>query len=111
MIKFDSEVLKVAEDIRTITIQWATNIAREACKVMEKQLRSKKFSDKKELKDFFDSSTKLLIEARETEPMLRNGMKYAGYKLEHWADAIQIADAFAEYITWINEEETIRAKI
>lgn len=111
MIKFDSEVLKVAEDIRTITIQWATNIAREACKVMEKQLRSKKFSDKKELKDFFDSSIKLLIEARETEPMLRNGMKYAGYKLEHWADAIQIADAFAEYLTWINEEETIRAKI
>jgi hypothetical protein len=50
---------------------------------MEKQLRSKKFSDKKELKDFFDSSIKLLIEARETEPMLRNGMKYAGYKLEH----------------------------
>jgi hypothetical protein len=39
---------------------------------MEKQLRLKKFSNKKELKDFFDRSTKLLIEARETEPMLRN---------------------------------------
>jgi ribose 1,5-bisphosphate isomerase len=111
MSKFDNEILQVADDIRTITIQWATNIAREACKVMEKQLRLKKFSNKKELKDFFDRSTKLLIEARETEPMLRNWMKYARHKLKAWANAIELADAFAEYLTWINEEEKIRAEI
>jgi eIF-2B alpha/beta/delta-like uncharacterized protein len=78
---------------------------------MEKQLRLKKFSNKKELKDFFDRSTKLLIEARETEPMLRNWMKYARHKLKAWANAIELADAFAEYLTWINEEEKIRAEI
>ncbi|HOG15512.1 MAG TPA: translation initiation factor eIF-2B [Candidatus Absconditabacterales bacterium] len=111
MSKFDNEILQVADDIRTITIQGATNIAREACKVMEKQLRLKKFSNKKELKDFFDRSTKLLIEARETEPMLRNGMKYARHKLKAGANAIELADAFAEYLTWINEEEKIRAEI
>lgn len=111
MSKFDHIIFQVADDIRTITIQWATNIAREACKVMEKQLRLKKFSNKKELKDFFDRSTKLLIEARETEPMLRNWMKYARYKLKAWANAIELADAFAEYLTWINEEEKIRAEI
>jgi len=78
---------------------------------MEKQLRSKKFSSKKELKIFFDKSTKLLIEARETEPMLRNGMKYARFKLNHGADAREIADAFAEYLTWIEEEERIRTEL
>jgi translation initiation factor 2B subunit (eIF-2B alpha/beta/delta family) len=78
---------------------------------MKKQLRSKKFSSKKELKTFFDKSTKLLIEARETEPMLRNGMKYARFKLNHGADAKEIADAFAEYLKWINEEEKIRTEL
>ena len=28
-------VEKIAQDIKDITIQWATNIAREACKIME----------------------------------------------------------------------------
>lgn len=111
MVKVDDTIVKIASDIGTITIQWATNIAREACKVMEKQLRSKKFSSKKELKIFFNESTRLLIEARETEPMLRNGMKYARFKLNHGASAIEIADAFAEYLTWINEEERIRTEI
>jgi ribose 1,5-bisphosphate isomerase len=111
MVKIDDIIVKIADDISTITIQWATNIAREACKVMKKQLRSKKFSSKKELKTFFDKSTKLLIEARETEPMLRNGMKYARFKLNHGADAKEIADAFSEYLKWINEEEKIRTEL
>jgi translation initiation factor 2B subunit (eIF-2B alpha/beta/delta family) len=78
---------------------------------MEKQLRSKKFSSKKDLKVFFDKSTKLLIDARETEPLLRNGMKYARSKLLHGADKLDLADAFAEYLTWIEEEEKIRSEV
>lgn len=111
MVKVDDIIVKIAADIGTITIQWATNIAREACKVMEKQLRSKKFSSKKELKIFFDKSTKLLIQARETEPLLRNGMKYARSKLLHGASQLELADAFAEYLTWIEEEEKIRPEL
>lgn len=111
MVKVDDIIVKIAADIGTITIQWATNIAREACKVMEKQLRSRKFSSKKELKIFFDKSTKLLIQARETEPLLRNGMKYARSKLLHGASQLELADAFAEYLTWIEEEEKIRPEL
>lgn len=111
MWQLDNIIIQVANDIKDIKIQWATNIAREACKVMEKQLRSKKFSSKKDLKVFFDKSTKLLIDARETEPLLRNGMKYARSKLLHGADKLDLADAFAEYLTWIEEEEKIRSEV
>jgi len=111
MVKVDDIIVKIAADIGTITIQWATNIAREACKVMEKQLRSKKFSSKKELKIFFDKSIKLLIQARETEPLLRNGMKYVRSKLLHGASQLELADAFAEYLIWIEEEEKIRPEL
>jgi hypothetical protein len=78
---------------------------------MEKQLRSKKFSSKKELKIFFDKSIKLLIQARETEPLLRNGMKYVRSKLLHGASQLELADAFAEYLIWIEEEEKIRPEL
>lgn len=111
MKKLLEHVEKVSDDIRTITIQWATNIAREACKVMEKSLRKLTFSTRSDLERFFDESTKLLVEVRETEPMLRNGMKYARSKLRQWANAIEIADAFAEYLTWIEWEEKIRPEI
>ena len=42
-------VEKVAQDIKDITIQWATNIAREACKIMQQELLNQKFKDSKEL--------------------------------------------------------------
>ena len=45
-------VEKIAKDIKDITIQWATNIAREACKIMEQELRNQKFSDSNEVKDY-----------------------------------------------------------
>ena len=36
------EVKRIAKDIEDIVIQWATDIARQACKIMEKQLRESK---------------------------------------------------------------------
>lgn len=104
-------VKKVAKDIKDITIQWATNIAREACKIMEQELRNQKFKDSKELSDFFNKTSKMLIDARETEPLLRNAIKYAKSKLKSWVNANKIADAFGEYLWWIEREEEIRPKI
>lgn len=104
-------IKSVADDIKTITIQWATNIAREACKIMEQELRNWKFENKDELSDFFSKASQMLIGARETEPLLRNAMKYAKSKLKEWADANIIADAFKEYLWWIEREEDIRPKI
>ena len=104
-------IKRVADDIKTITIQWATNIAREACKIMEQELRNWKFENKDELSDFFSKASQILIGARETEPLLRNAMKYAKSKLKEWADVNIIADAFKEYLWWIEREEDIRPKI
>ena len=104
-------VEKIAKDIKDITIQWATNIAREACKIMEQELRNQKFSDSNEVKDFFNKASQMLIDARETEPLLRNAMKYAKTKLKWWADAKTLADSFKEYLSWIEREEEIRPKI
>ena len=65
-------VKKVADDIQNIFIQWATNIAREACKIMENKFRWAKFNSNKEMSDFFTKASNLLIKARETEPLLQN---------------------------------------
>ena len=104
-------VEKIAQDIKDITIQWATNIAREACKIMDQELRNQKFSDSNEVTDFFNTASQMLIDARETEPLLRNAMKYTKSKLKLWADANKIADAFKEYLWWIEREEEIRPEI
>lgn len=102
---------RVASDIKTITIQWATNIAREACKVMAQELSDAQFADRDELKKFFDEASKMLIDARETEPLLRNGMKYAKSKLKWGSNTKEISEAFLEYLWWIEREEKIRPKI
>lgn len=104
-------VKKVADDIQSILIQWATNIAREACKIMEKKFRWAKFNSQEEMNSFFTKASNLLIKARETEPLLRNAMKYAKSKLKNWATADEIADSFSEYLWWIEKEEKIRPKI
>ena len=104
-------VEKIAKDIKDITIQWATNIAREACKIMERELHNQNFSDSNEVKFFFDKATQMLINARETEPLLRNAMKYAKSKLKWWTDANEIANAFSKYLSWIEREEEIRPEI
>ena len=104
-------IKRVADDIKTITIQWATNIAREACKIMEQEFRNWKFENKDELSSFFSKASQMLIDARETEPLLRNAMKYAKSKLKKCADVNIIADAFKEYLWWIEREEDIRPKI
>lgn len=105
------EVRRIADDIKTITIQWATNVAREACKIMWQQLRCTNLSDHDELVHFFDEASAMLIWARETEPLLRNAMKYAKSKIHEWSDANAVADAFEEYLWWIEREEKIRPTI
>lgn len=105
------EVKKIAKDIEDIVIQGATDIARQACIVMEKQLRASKLKDTKKLEKFFDKASSMLIWARETEPLLRNAMKYARFKIHEWCDADGVADAFEEYLWWIAREDKIRPSI
>ena len=105
------EVQKIAKDIEDIVIQGATDIARQACKIMEKQFRGLKIKNKKDLEKFFDKASSMLVGARETEPLLRNAMKYAKFKLHGWCSADEIADAFEEYLSRIERENKIRPSI
>lgn len=104
-------IKRIADDIKTITIQGATNIAKAACKVMEQELRSQSFATQEEVANFVLKASQMLIDARETEPLLRNGMKYTKSKLNQWASQQQIADAFQEYLGRIDEEDKIRPEI
>ncbi|MCX6822946.1 MAG: S-methyl-5-thioribose-1-phosphate isomerase [candidate division SR1 bacterium] len=68
-------IKKVADDITSITIQGATNIAKAALEIMINEIKTKKFKTIAELESFVKQGAKLLMQARPTEPMLFNGMK------------------------------------
>jgi len=112
-------IQKVAQDIKSIKIQWANNIAESAFKVMKEEILSKKFKKYSELKEFIETWTKLLIEARSTEPMLFNGIKYALYLVQNTDSRTQnlqetqkkIADSFDYFLDIIRREKKIRAEI
>ncbi|MEI6426045.1 MAG: hypothetical protein WCO66_01695 [Candidatus Absconditabacteria bacterium] len=106
-----SIIQHIADDIKTITIQGATNIAKAACEVMQNELKRQIFSSNEEMLDFVKKASHILIEARETEPLLRNGMKYATSKIAQGASQDQIADAFGEYLGRIEREEASRPMI
>ena len=70
-----TNIQKVADDIKSIKIQWATNVAKAALEIVISELKTKKFKTIKELESFVKQGAKLLMKARATEPMLFNGMK------------------------------------
>lgn len=70
-----SNIRKVADDIKTITIQWATNIAKAGIDILGKEIKRQKFKDGKEFDTFFKQAIVLLKTSRDTEPMLFNGIK------------------------------------
>lgn len=66
----------VAEDIKSIKIQWATNIAKAGIDILAKEIKNQKFISTKELDTFLKQAIVILRQARATEPMLFNGLKY-----------------------------------
>lgn len=77
-----SIIKQIAKDIKTIKIQWATNIARAAFDILIQDLPQQNFKDLKEFDNFLSEAMDLLINARPTEPMLFNGMHFIEYELE-----------------------------
>ena len=76
---------KVAKDIRDLKIQGATNVAFTALKEL-----------KKVKPDEFSKAVKLFYNLRETEPMLRNGLKYIDFKKEQ---GYSVKEAVDDYIS------------
>lgn len=104
-------IKKVADDILSITIQWATNIAKAACEVMSKEIKNQSFVSLQELETFFSQWRKLLEEARSTEPMLFNAMKYAEYiyttskSTDIETRKNELAKAFDDYLELIKSND------
>lgn len=109
----------VAEDIKTIKIQWATNIAKAGIDVLAKEIKKQTFASTKELDTFLKQSVVILRQARPTEPMLFNGLKYclAAYKnlLAKKADLKTMTTTLFQvakgYIWDIEREEALRPLI
>jgi len=109
-------IFSVAKDIKTITIQWATNIARAGIKILWTEIIKQKFQSIQELEIFFTTSCKMLSEARETEPMLFNWLKYCKQKyyekLTRTKNIKKLQDtiyqAAKNYVDEIQKEEKVR---
>lgn len=114
-----AKIKQVAEDIRSIKIQWATNIAKAAIEVLWKELAKQKFNSLSELKIFLAKASMLLRSARATEPMLFNGLKLISTKYQGEStkskDILQLqkklSEAAAGYVAGIEKEEEIRPAI
>ncbi len=109
----------VAEDIKSIKIQWATNIAKAGIDILAKEIKRQKFKDLKEFDTFFKQAIVLLKTSRDTEPMLFNGIKDCLFEykalLKNKSDIKTIQEklykACKSYIQDIETEEALRPLI
>lgn len=109
----------VADDIKTIKIQWATNIAKAGIDILVKEIKKQPFKSEKEFDTFLKQAIVILRQARATEPMLFNGLKYclATYKilLANKADlktiTTKLFQAGKNYLGDIEREEALRPLI
>lgn len=114
-----TNIRKVADDIKTITIQWATNIAKAGINILAKEIKGQKFKNEKEFDTFLKQSIVLLKTARATEPMLFNGLKMcvATYKslltkkIPLKTLQVDLYKACKSYVQDIETEEAVRPLI
>ena len=80
------EVLKyvnnICRDIKSIKIQGATNIAIAGIRAIVFAISSYDFKDKQDFFDFVYENCEKIKQARPTEPMLFNGLKYILFNIE-----------------------------
>lgn len=109
----------VAEDIKSIKIQWATTIAKAGINILAKEINSQSFASLKQFDTFLKQAFVILKQARATEPMLFNGLKYCltSYKnlLAKKADlkiiTAKLFQTCKNYLWDIEREEALRPLI
>ena len=84
----DSNFLKIVEDIQTLRIQGATNIAVEGVKAFASLAERLEVSSLESLFDDLEKARYTLATARATEPALRNGLRYILYNLHENASTV-----------------------
>lgn len=75
-------VENTAQNIKALKIQGATNVAIHALKALSKDLLDVDEVDRDNVEELLRTSVALLIDTRETEPMMRNGLRYIKVKIE-----------------------------
>ncbi len=106
----DSAFQQVVEDIRTLRIQGATNIAIEGVKAFASLATRLEVSSLDNLFEELEKARYILATARATEPALRNGLRYIVYNLHEKANSVQeakeIANSFTqEYVNLLKESK------
>ena len=105
-----STIQKIVDDIKSITIQWATNIAKASFEILISESKEKSFESWSAFLDFIQQGMELLVSARPTEPMLFNGMDYIKAEISKLAPSAsadecqqKVAEAAQFYLNLINE--------
>jgi len=98
------ELQNIANKIKNLQIQGASNVAKAGIKAFSDSLQSIEFSDLEELKLFMIQAKKTLFQARDTEPALRNSINLIINKVEKSGETTEtalknvISEAAAFYI-------------
>ncbi|MHA1410088.1 MAG: translation initiation factor eIF-2B, partial [Candidatus Odinarchaeia archaeon] len=74
-------VLEVAEKIRSLEIQGATNIAIKALVALAEQINELNPKSKNDTLEQLNEIKKILFDTRPTEPAMRNGVRYVIFKV------------------------------
>ena len=113
------ELKKVAEKIRKLEIQGATNVAIEGVRAFGKYLDSLKESNVDSFFEKVEKAQKILETARATEPCLRNGLKYSIDKARYTISNLDNLEMLAslmkkladEYLTLLKDAKFKIARI
>jgi len=90
----------VSERIRSLEIQGATNIAISAVKALSQELSDFEGS-KEEMSQVLAEASRMLVEARATEPLMRNGLNYVKSQLT--VEDPSSRDSFKEVVSQIED--------
>ncbi|MCW4050697.1 MAG: S-methyl-5-thioribose-1-phosphate isomerase [Candidatus Bathyarchaeota archaeon] len=90
---------KTSEKIKRLEIQGATNVAHSAVKALTKELLEAKTEH--HASTALNEGVKILVDSRETEPMMRNGLKYMQ---RHIADTWTTREEFRDQVSKVSRE-------
>lgn len=109
MQKAEAEVKKIREDIKSITIQGATNVAIATLKGIKLIASKYKAKDLPDLIKEVEKAGFSLSEARENEPLATNGVRYVLGKLKDFSGLTEAREAISsaadEYLVLIKESK------
>ena len=77
-----SKIQEIVQDIYDIKIQWATKIAKSAFQIVAEELGRQEFDTRDEVKTFVKEAFTMLRNARDTEPLMFNGIRYVFSKID-----------------------------